>query len=199
MGDNKQKFDLDELIVVEGKNDAHAIRKALGKVDVIWTEGFGLTKEKLKYIREMARRRGVIVCTDPDFVGKLIRDKISRLVPGAKHVYLSRNAAKDDKGDDIGVENASPQEIREAFSRILVEKAKEEKAAPNLEFKEYCLDDLVETGLAGKAGAGEKRAALGKILGLGEANAKQFLHRLNRFGISREEFARALKEIEGKD
>lgn len=81
---------VEELIVVEGKNDAHAVRRALGNVDVLWTEGYGLTQEKLLYIAEMAKRRGVIVFTDPDSVGEQIRERIRRYVPEAKHVYLSK-------------------------------------------------------------------------------------------------------------
>lgn len=75
-----------ELIVVEGKNDAHAVRQALGEVDIIWTEGYGLTKKKLDYIEEMAKRNGVIVFTDPDTVGEQIRNRIRTQVPQGKSV-----------------------------------------------------------------------------------------------------------------
>ena len=93
-----------ELIVVEGKNDAHVVRLALGDVDILWTEGYGLSKKKLDYIAEMANRQGVIVFTDPDTVGEQIRNRIRKYVPLAKHTYLTRKAAT--KQGDIGVENA---------------------------------------------------------------------------------------------
>jgi len=174
-----------ELIVVEGKNDAHAVRLAMGEVDIIWTEGYGLTKKKLDYIAEMANRQGVIVFTDPDTVGEQIRNRIRAQVPQVKHVYLTRKAAT--KLGDIGVENAELNEIRHAFVHIQQEQ--------DILVGNFTMQDLFLEGLVGSSGACEYRLALGRKLGLGDTNAKQFLHRLNRFGISRESFFDALKEV----
>lgn len=174
-----------ELIVVEGKNDAHAVRQALGEVDIIWTEGYGLTRKKLDYIAEMANRQGVIVFTDPDTVGEQIRQRIREHVPQAKHAYLTRQAAA--KQGDIGVENAALQEIRHAFAHIQQEQA--------VTIKNFTMEDLYSVGLAGARRAREYRLALGRKLGIGDTNAKQFLHRLNRFGISRELFFQAIEEV----
>jgi len=191
--ENGWEREIEELIVVEGKNDAHAVRRALGKVDVIWTEGFGLTEDKLQYISEMAKRRGVLICTDPDFVGRQIRERILKKIPEAKNVYLSRECATKNK--DIGLENVSPEEIRQAFAKVLttqgIRNNNEERDAVHLQ-------DMVENGLVGAEGAAAKRGALGKLLGIGDVNAKQFLFRLNRFGIGREKFLQSLKEIEEK-
>jgi len=184
---------LDELIVVEGKNDAHAVRRALGNVDVIWTEGFGLTEKTLKYIAETAKRRGVVVCTDPDFAGGQIREKIMRRVPEARHVYLPREMAT--KNGDIGLENVSPDNIRKAFAKILTTKLSDNE--DNSKANNIFMQDMIENGLTGCQGSAGKRAALGKILGVGETNTRQFLHRTGRFSISREEFFKALKKLEG--
>lgn len=174
-----------ELIVVEGKNDAHAVRLALGEVDIIWTEGYGLTKKKLDYIAEMANRQGVIVFTDPDTVGEQIRSRIRKQVPQAKHVYLTRKVAT--KLGDIGVENAALHEIRHAFAHIQQEQL--------THVENFTIEDLVSVGLVGCRRASEYRLALGCKLGIGDTNAKQFLHRLNRFGISRELFFQAIEEV----
>ena len=174
-----------ELIVVEGKNDAHAVRQALGEVDVIWTEGYGLTKKKLEYIAEMANRQGVIIFTDPDTVGEQIRNRIRAYVPQAKHIYLTRKAAS--KQGDIGVENAAPHEIQRAFAHIQQEQG---TFAEN-----FTIEDLLLVGLVGSSRSNEYRSALGHRLGIGDTNAKQFLHRLNRFGISRESFFQAIEEV----
>lgn len=199
-------LDIQELIVVEGKNDAHAVRRALGKVDVIWTEGFGLTEEKLKVIAEMARRQGVIVCTDPDFAGGQIRERISRRVPDVRHVFLSRECAISKKGDDIGLENASSENIRKAFAKVLQDKSPREgnPEAGNPEKSgtqgesPLTIGDLVEYGLVGQEGSAEKRAALGKTLGIGDTNAKQFLYRVNRYAISKTDFLNALEGLNQK-
>lgn len=177
-----------ELIVVEGKNDAHAVRLALGEVDVLWTDGYGLTKEKLVYIAEMADRQGVIVFTDPDTVGEQIRNRIRAFVPKAKHTYLTRKAAT--KEGDIGVENAALLEIRRAFAHI-----QQDQEIPS-DSEKYTIEDLLLAGLAGKERASEYRIAIGRKLGIGDTNAKQFLHRLNRFGISRGSFFQAIEEVQ---
>ena len=174
-----------ELIVVEGKNDAHAVRQALGEVDIVWTEGYGLSKKKLDYIAEMAKRKGVIVFTDPDTVGEQIRNRIRMHCPEVKHVYLTRKLAT--KLGDIGVENADRQEIRRAFAHIQQEQG--------ITFKNFTIEDLFSVGLAGSMRASEYRLALGRKLGIGDTNAKQFLHRLNSFGISRELFFQAIEEV----
>lgn len=178
---------IEELIVVEGKNDAQAVRRALGAVDILWTEGYGLTRKKLQYIKEMAARRGVIVFTDPDSVGEQIRERIRRTVPEAKHVYLSKKDARSRDNRDIGVENATPEDIRRAFQFIQVEDNESEDPV-------FEMDDLVRSGIAGLPDSAEKRRAVGRILGLGDANAKQFLHRLNRFRISRKDFENAINQ-----
>ena len=183
-----------ELIVVEGKNDAHAVRHALGKVDVIWTEGYGLTEEKLEYICQMAEKRGVIVCTDPDFAGDQIRRRLLKRIPQAGQVYLSRAVAV--KGNDIGLENVSPEEIRKAFAKVL--KFRSPAAQPK-ENNLITMQDIIQAGLVGTKGSAAKRRVLGKMFGIGDTNAKQFLHRLNRLGVSREELWRALEHIERND
>lgn len=178
---------IDELIVVEGKNDAQAVRRALGSVDILWTEGYGLTREKLQYIKDMATRRGVIVLTDPDSVGEQIRERIRRIVPEAKHIYLSKRDARSKDNRDIGVENASPEDIRRAFQLIQEEHSGSEEPI-------FSMADVVRTGLAGLPNSAEKRRAVGRILGLGDANAKQFLNRLNRFRITRQDFEDAVNQ-----
>jgi ribonuclease M5 len=183
---------IQELIVVEGKNDAHAVRRALGTVDIVWTEGYGLTKEKLDYIAEMAVRRGVIVFTDPDSVGEQIRERIRRRVPQAKHVYLSKKDARSKNDQDIGVENASPEDIRRAFELIQMEPVEVE--SPTLQ-GQFTVEDLFEAGLTGFPDSAEKRFNVGQKLGIGDANAKQFLQRLNRFGIHRIKFEEAVREV----
>ncbi|MGI6450604.1 MAG: ribonuclease M5 [Desulfitobacteriia bacterium] len=196
----QDKLNIQELIVVEGKNDAHAIRRALGPVDVIWTEGFGLTEEKLKLISEMARRQGVIVCTDPDFAGLKIRERIRRRVPEAQQVFLSRECAYNRKGNDIGLENVSPEEIRKAFTKVLRERRTEERGeAPLANSGEISLEDLLENGLAGGEGSAARRAALGKILGIGDTNAKQFVYRANRYGLKKTDFLKALEALQRQE
>ena len=160
-----------EIIVVEGRDDVTAVKRALD-AELITTGGFGFPK-------------GVMVFTDPDFAGEKIRKKIAAEVPGCKHAFLPREEAKKD--GDIGIENASPKSILAALERVRTESTEKRE-----EFKQV---DLIRNGLIGNEDASHRRDELGKILGIGYGNAKQFLSRLNNYGVSREEFEQALTQI----
>lgn len=173
-----------EVIVVEGKDDVSAVKKAV-KAEMITTGGFGFPKGVMERIKQAQKRCGVIVFTDPDFAGEKIRKKISSEVPGCKHAFLPREEAIKDK--DIGIENASVESILKALEKVRVE-SKEKRD----EFKQI---DLIKNGLIGDDESSFKRDEIGKILGIGYGNAKQFLNRLNNYGVTREEFNEALQKI----
>lgn len=176
-----------ETIVVEGKNDAAAVKRAVD-ADVIITSGFGITSETLRLIRKAQDKNGVIVLTDPDFMGEKIRKIIDDRVKGIKHAFISKEEAK--KEGDIGVENASPESILNALSMSKCEVTEERL--------EFTIKDLVENDLTGSPNAADNRDKVGKILGIGYTNAKQFLYRLNRYGISRDELKDAVRKL-GRD
>ena len=178
---------LKETIVVEGKNDAAAVRRAVD-ADIITTSGFGISKAILERIRTAQEKNGVIVLTDPDYMGEKVREIISDMVKGVKHAYLSRKEAEA-KGD-IGVENASPDSIIKALSM-----AKFESEEVRITFT---TTDLIYYGLTGSDNAAELRNILGCVLGIGYANSKQFLNRLNKYGITREELETALNNAMGE-
>lgn len=169
-----------EVIVVEGKNDAAAVKKAVA-ADIIITSGFGLTKQTIELILKAQQNQGVIVLTDPDFMGEKIRKIISDRVKGVKHAFIPAEDAEFE--NDIGVENAAPEAIIKALSM-----AKAKSAEKRVEFTNI---DMVEFGLVGQTESAARRRKLGAELGIGYANAKQFVNRLNIYSISREEFEAA--------
>ncbi|WP_432667648.1 ribonuclease M5 [Wukongibacter baidiensis] len=173
-----------EVIVVEGRDDLSAVKKAVD-AEIIITHGFGITKEALKRIKFAQERKGVIIFTDPDSAGERIRKNIASKVEGCKHAFLPRDEATKD--GDIGIENATPESIRTALSKVRSEVQENRK-----EFQKI---DLIINDLEGLQNASKRRDALGKLLGIGYGNSKQFLNRLNNYGVTREEFENALKKI----
>lgn len=169
-----------EIIVVEGRDDESAVKRAV-EAQTIATHGFGIRKSTLELIQKAAKEKGIIIFTDPDFAGEQIRKRLSALCPEAKHAYLSKKEALKD--NDIGIENASPEDIRAALSKA---RCTAEKAA-----MEFSPEDLREYGLAGGPLASKRRDDIGAVLGIGYGNSKAFLARLNHFGITREEFEKA--------
>ena len=103
--------------------------------------------------------------------------------------FVSRKNAT--KKDNIGIENASDDAIREALSHILVsENSKEVKNTT------FTMEDLIENGLCSGKDSKEKRVMLGDILNIGYYNSKQLLNALNSFNITRNEFEESVKKIE---
>lgn len=174
-----------EVIVVEGKDDINAVKRAVD-AELIATSGFGITEETIEKIRNASERCGVIILTDPDYAGEKIRKTISSRVPNCKHAFIPEEKAR--KKGDIGVENASPESIRDALSKVKTEVYKDRD--------EFTMEDLIKNFLGSSSEASKRRSVLGTELGIGYCNAKQLLHRLNRYGVTREEFNCALKKME---
>ena len=79
-----------EIIVVEGKDDTKAIKRAID-ADTIETNGSAINKETIEAIKHAAEKRGVIIFTDPDFPGEKIRKIISEHVPECMEKDLGSN------------------------------------------------------------------------------------------------------------
>lgn len=186
---NLERPNFKEVIVVEGKDDVAAIKRACHAQTII-TRGLGLTGEIIESIRRAQTQCGVIVLTDPDAPGEKIRDRIQKAVPGCRHAYLYRDR-KGPRGP-VGVEYASPKEILEALERAQVTR---QEIQPEV----YTLGDLRQWNLTGHPKAQARRDALGRILGLGQTNAKQFLNRLNAYGIAKDDFLEGLKILDRGD
>ncbi|MFD1883965.1 ribonuclease M5 [Paenibacillus wenxiniae] len=177
-----------EVIVVEGRDDTVAIKRAV-EADTIETGGSAIGPHVIRRVRLAQERRGVIILTDPDHAGERIRKIVSQKVPGCKHAFIPESEATL-KGD-IGVENASPESIRAALARVHTEMPEAETLID--------WDDLITTGLVIHKQAAARRMKMGNLLGIGYGNGKQFYKRLRIFGITREEFAAALSQLEAEE
>lgn len=173
-----------EIIVVEGKDDTSTIKNAVD-AEIIETHGLGITLETLERIKLAGERRGIIIFTDPDFPGEKIRNIVSKQAKNCKHAFLPKDKALKD--GDVGIENAKPEDIISAL-----EKARVETTGTRCEFSKA---DLFKYGLVGTKGSNIKRDLIGRILGIGHCNSKQFLKRLNNYGITRQEFEEAISEV----
>lgn len=174
-----------EVLVVEGKMDVVAIDKAV-EADCIITEGFNLKPQALDSIAKAYQKRGIIIMTDPDSAGERIRRFLIKRFPEAKHAFIPKEDAT--ANNDIGIEQASPEAIRTALAKV---RTMDWEPTNN-----FTGADLLRAGISGSPAASEKRAKLGAVLGIGYANAKTFLQRLNHYGITRQEFQQAVAELE---
>lgn len=175
-----------EVLVVEGRSDVARIRASHIDCDMITTDGFNLKPHTIEQIRCAYEKRGIIILTDPDRAGEQIRKYLTDRFPDAKHAFIPRKDAI--ANNDLGVEQASPEAIRLALSKT--------RCATYEPQQIFTMADLVAHALNGTPDAADRRAAMGAILGIGYGNAKQFLKRLNHYGVSRDEWEAALSQLE---
>ncbi len=184
---------IEEIIVVEGKDDTKRIQEVVS-ADTIETIGSAINENILQQIEHAQEIRGVIVFTDPDFSGEKIRKIIMEAVPEVKHAFLPRAQAKGKKKNrSLGVEHASDAAILEALNRVVVP-VSEKITQPTIR-----QSDLFALGLMAGSGAKELREKLGDELRIGYTNGKQLQKRLAMFQITYEELIAALKKVEEKE
>lgn len=176
-----------EIIVVEGKDDTVAIKRAVC-ADTIETNGSAVSPATIEKIKLAAEKRGVIIFTDPDYPGERIRKQIAEKVPNCRHAFLPKEKAKAKSGKGIGVEHASIQDIQKAL---------EDAQLMREEFVEIITkEELMKYKLIGHDQAKIRREKLGELLKIGYTNGKQLHKRLQMFQISKEEFLEAVRRID---
>ena len=174
-----------EAIVVEGRYDKNTLSQIVD-APILETSGFGIFKdrEQMSFLRQVAERRGLIVFTDSDGAGFVIRNHIKSAIPSKylKHAYIpdvygkeKRKAAPGKEGK-LGVEGLPPEILLDALRRAGATIEGEDSPGN----KGITKQDLMARGLSGGANAGAKRQLLLKKLGLPERmSANAMLQALN--------------------
>ena len=188
-----------EAIVVEGRYDKNTLSQIVD-APILETSGFGIFKDKqqMALLRRIAETRGLIVFTDSDGAGFVIRNHIKSAIPGKylKHAYIPDIAGKEKrkaspgKEGKLGVEGMSREIILEALRRCGA--TIEGEDGPQT--RQITKQDLMALGLSGEADASAKRLALLKKCGLPEhMSANAMLQALNLL-YSLEELDKLVKE-----
>ena len=183
-----------EVIVVEGRYDKNTLLQVVDAV-VIETSGFGIfnDSQKQKLLRTMAEKRGLIILTDPDGAGFVIRNFIKSCIPAEqlKQAYVpdipgkEKRKARPSREGKLGVEGMRAEILLNALKRAGATFEGEE-ADPNIE--KVTKADLYRIGLAGQEESAKRRAALILSLDLPEhLSADALLNVVNAI-MSREDF-----------
>ena len=183
-----------EVIVVEGRYDKNALSQVVDAV-IIETSGFGIFNdaEKRKLLQTMAEARGLIVLTDSDGAGFVIRNYIKGCVDPklVKHAYIpdiygkERRKSAPSREGKLGVEGMKPQVLLDALIRAgaTFDDEENKKSAPRISKA-----DMYARGLSGREGSAEKRMQLIRQLGLPERLTADGLLDVLNATMSREEF-----------
>ena len=183
---------LRQAIVVEGRYDKNTLSQ-LVDAPIFETNGFGVMKDRelLDFLRRVAQTRGLIILTDSDGAGFVIRNFLKGALPKDKvlHAYIpdiygkERRKTHAGKEGKLGVEGMTPEILLSALRNAGAQT--EQTDAPT---ERITKTDLFLAGLYGGAGSAERRARLQKELRLpAHLGANAFLDALNVL-ISREEF-----------
>lgn len=187
----ENKIKLTEAVIVEGKYDKIKLSNILDAF-IIETNGFAVFKDKTKlsFIKKLAKERGIIILTDSDHAGFMIRNYISSGVPKEqiKNVYIPDVFGKEkrknapSKEGKLGVEGMTKEVIVEALSKAGITSSKSVCSDPvtTVDFYDLCL--------TGGAGSKAKRKALCKVLDLPEfLSTSSLISCINNF-MTKEEF-----------
>ena len=184
-----------EAIIVEGRYDKNTVSQAVDAV-IIETGGFGIfsDKEKGKLLRRLAEKRGVIVFTDSDGAGFLIRNRIKGMISEGlvKHAYIpdiygkEKRKSSPSKEGKLGVEGMDKSVIIDALTRAGA--TFEDETSPQTKGADITKADFYDLGLSGKDGSNERRRNAAIKLGLPERiSANAMLDVVNAL-YSKEEF-----------
>ena len=184
-------------IIVEGKYDRLRVL-SVADATVISTDGFGIFKksETAALIKKLAARRGIIVLTDSDGAGLLIRNYIKNITGGADvvNVYVPQIKGKErrkrapSKEGYLGVEGME----REVIEKALAPYDDGGDGAPKMALTKA---DFYALGLSGKDNSAERRRALSSRLGLPQNISASALIEAINLTATEDEFAAAIKEI----
>ena len=190
-----------EAIVVEGRYDKNTLSQIVD-APILETNGFGIFKDKqqMKLLRQVAEIRGLIVFTDADGAGFVIRNHIKSAIPGKylKHAYTpdifgkERRKAAPGKEGKLGVEGMRPEIIVEALRKA---GATIEVETDTRTRQKIGKADLMTLGLAGMPGSEENRKKLMKHLDLPERMSPNALLQALNLLYSLEELTQLMEQI----
>lgn len=198
---------IQEAIVVEGRYDKNTLSQLVDTL-ILTTEGFQVFKRKdrAELLRRVAEKRGLIVLTDSDGAGFLIRNHLKGILPRSqvKHCYIpdvngkERRKRAPGKEGKLGVEGMSPQVLEEALRRcgatILGESPGKERTGGDITAL-----DLYQAGLSGRENSARLRRAFLKEHQLPEhLSAKALVQVLNTL-MTRDEFYQSVRELDRRE
>lgn len=193
---------INEAIVVEGKYDKIKLSSIVDGL-IIETNGFRIfkDKEKINLLRNLAKKRGILIFTDSDSAGFLIRNYISSIIPkeNIKHAYIPDIYGKEkrkynySKEGKLGVEGIPKKIIEKSLKDAGVIFKETELVKKNK--REITKIDLYDYGLSGRDNSSELRKAFLKQLNLPEHLSVNSLVKVLNCSLTYEEFEIEIKKL----
>lgn len=182
-----------QVIVVEGRDDTRRLQEIFD-VQTIETNGSAINAEIITRIKMAHELHGVIVFTDPDTPGMLIRNAVTQAIPAVAHAFLEQDEARPTHKGSLGVEHASDQAISHALASVYtIRDDSGDSNPPAIDQR-----DLIHLSLIGTRDAKARREYLAKTLRIGYVNGKQLLKRLKMFQISKAQVEKVMADFDAQ-
>ena len=171
------RYHISNIIVVEGKDDEAYLSSFIDAV-YVKTNGYEIPKEEIEFLNNDRIKKPIIVLTDSDKAGKVIRERLNNVIKNRINVEV--NIVKCNKNNKHGVAECDKDEVINTLKEYINEETRH---------NELELPDIYELGIDK-----DKRDYLCQKLKLGKCNNKTFIKRLNYLGFTKDE----LKEYGNK-
>lgn len=195
-----EKIKIDKTVIVEGKYDKIKLESIID-ANIITTSGFSIfnNEEKIALLRRIAEKNGIIILTDSDPAGFVLRNKLKGMLPKSEniiHLYIPAREGKEkrkrepSKAGLLGVEGIDTEILRNLFEKY--------RSMDNISKKGDTISKacIYEMGLSGKAESSIKRDAVAEKLGLPSGmSANAFLQALCMLGIGIDDINNAVCDI----
>lgn len=171
------------IIVVEGKSDTNRLKSIYKNIVTFETNGLGLDDLKINELKKLSYDNKIIVFTDPDGPGEIIRGRLKSSINGLYHAYLPNEKAISKNKQKIGIEHASKIDIENALSNLY----KFEK----IEVK-FNIEDLIIWNIYNNK---KKRIVFCDKLNIAFGNNKKVIEQLNYFNIDELKIKNVVEEL----
>ena len=167
---------IDELIVVEGKSDISFLSSFLN-ADFYQVNGSAVNEKDIAFLKEINKKRGIIVLTDPDFPGQKIRNYLNQNIEGLKNGFVRKSLSI--KHNKVGVAESTKDEVLNGLNNLVTFK--------NVETPSIFMEDLINLGLSGQEDSKSLRNKVCEHFNIGWCNTKTFLKYVNMLGLTYKE------------
>ncbi len=173
MNKEDEKLEIENIIVVvEGKSDTNKLKKVYKNIMTFETNGLGITPHMIEELKKISKNnnRKIVVLTDPDVPGEIIRNIIKEQIPSAYHVHISKEKANNK--NKVGIEHCKEKDLKNIFNNY-------QKYNDNN--NKYTIDDLIKLGIYANK---KKRIEFCKKYNIAYGNNKKVLKQLNEYNIN---------------
>lgn len=172
----KINFNYQEFIfVVEGKNDTNKLKRIFPNILTFETNGLGIDQKKIKDLKNIQTKykKKILIITDPDIPGEIIRNRIAKELSEVNHLYLNKNKSKTSK--KVGLEHVTDDYLIELLKTANIKTQKEKNNNP------YVIEDLIRIGIYANK---KKREEFCLKNNIAYGNNKKVLKQINNYGIN---------------